>query len=69
VDIATRQQHTAPETVPAYMAVVVSTSISKQGSVISGDVAKIVIVRTDPGYAGNPGHPGSGEVVGVICGS
>jgi uncharacterized repeat protein (TIGR01451 family) len=57
-----------PETVPAYMRVVVSTSISKQGSVITGDVAKIVIVRTDPGYDGNPGHPGTGEVVGVVCG-
>ena len=53
---------------PAYMAVVVSSSITKSGSSISGDVKKIVIVKTAPGYDSNPGHAGTGVVVGTVCG-
>lgn len=56
-----------PSTLPSYMAVLVSTSVGKQGSTISGDIRHIVVVRTDPGYAPNPGHAGTGTEVGVFC--
>ena len=56
-----------PSSVPTFMAVIVSSSITKSGSTISGDVKAIVIVQTDPGYAGNPGHAGTGTVVAVVC--
>ena len=51
---------------PAYMAVIVSSSMSKSGSAINGDVARIVIVKTSAGYDGNPGHAGTGTVVGTL---
>ncbi len=56
-----------PSTIPAFMAVIVSSSITKSGSTISGDVRAIVVVQTDPGYSGNPGHAGTGTVVAVVC--
>lgn len=56
-----------PASVPSYMAVVVSTSITKSGSTISGDVHQVVIVKTNSGYAADPGHAGTGYVVAVLC--
>ena len=56
-----------PSTVPAYMAVIVSSNVSKSGSVISGDILHIVVVKTNPGYQPDPGHPGSGTVVTTVC--
>jgi hypothetical protein len=56
-----------PDTIPLYMGVVVSSSITKSGSTISGDVPDIVVVRTNPGYRRDPGHPGTGTVVAVFC--
>lgn len=53
---------------PAYMAVVVSSSIGKSGSTISGDTVKVVIVKTNPGYDANPGHAGTGTVIAKLCG-
>jgi len=50
-----------------YIAVIVTSSISKSGSSISGGTAHLVIVRINPGYTGDPGHPGTGTVVGTIC--
>ncbi len=52
---------------PSYMAVLVASSVNKSGPQISGDIPMIVIVKTDPGYAPNPGHRGTGTVVGVFC--
>lgn len=26
-----------------------------------------VVVKTNPGYAANPGHPGTGTVIAQIC--
>jgi hypothetical protein len=52
---------------PAYMGVIVSSSIGKNGSDISGDTAHIVVVKTDPGYAPNPGHAGTGTVIAQAC--
>jgi len=56
-----------PSTIPAYMAVIVSSSITKSDSTISGNTPKVVIVRTNSGYQPNPGNAGTGTVVGVLC--
>ena len=55
-----------PPSVPQYMAVIVSSSIQKNGSIITGNIRKIVIVETNPGYP-SPGHVGTGRVVSVYC--
>jgi hypothetical protein len=52
---------------PTFMAVIVTSSVDKDGSQISGTTVHIVIVKTDPGYAANPGHAGTGTVVAVVC--
>jgi hypothetical protein len=52
-----------PETIEA----IVASHITKSGSTISGDTAEVVLVATNPGYEGNPGHPGTGTVVAVLC--
>jgi MYXO-CTERM domain-containing protein len=57
-----------PSTIPPVMAVIASSSIRQTGATISGNIAQMVIVQTDPGYAPNPGHTGTGRIVGVICG-
>ena len=54
---------------PAYMAVIVASSSAKSGSAISGSVVGLVIVQTNAGYKGDPGHAGTGTVVATIsCG-
>jgi hypothetical protein len=52
---------------PAYMAVIVTSSTSKSGSQISGNTTHVVIVRTNPGYDPNAGHAGTGTVVATVC--
>jgi hypothetical protein len=52
---------------PTYMAVIVTSSVGKDGSEISGNTVHIVVVKTNPGYAANPGHAGTGTVVAVVC--
>jgi hypothetical protein len=52
---------------PAFMGVIVSSSISKSGSTIGGDTAHIVVVQTNAGYDANPGHAGTGTVVAQVC--
>jgi hypothetical protein len=49
--------------------VIVSSNIKKSGSTISGNIVEIVIVKTNPGYGPDPGHAGTGTVVGVLCAS
>lgn len=56
-----------PNTVPAYMAVIVASAISKSGSTISGNIRGLAIVRTNSGYGGNPGHAGRGTIVQMLC--
>jgi hypothetical protein len=56
-----------PDTLPPVMGVVVSSSITKSGSTISGDVPEIVVVTPNPGYEPDPGHPGTGTVVAEYC--
>jgi streptogramin lyase len=46
---------------PAYIAVAVTSSVDKSGSTISGNITRILIVKTDP--SGN----GTGTVVAVLC--
>jgi Bacterial Ig-like domain (group 1) len=52
---------------PTFMAVIVTSLVGKDGSEISGNTVHIVVVKTNPGYAANPGHAGTGTVVAVIC--
>ena len=54
--------------IPSYMGVLVSTSAKASGSTISGNITKIVVIKTDPGYAPSPGHPGTGTYVATYCG-
>jgi hypothetical protein len=56
-----------PGSIPDYMAVITSSSITKSGATISGNVPRIVIVKVDPGYNSNPGHAVTGKVVAVLC--
>jgi len=53
--------------VPAYMGVLVATSIAKNGSIFSGNTVKIVVVQTLPGYEPDSGHPGMGTIVATYC--
>ncbi len=56
-----------PSSVPTYMGVVVTSAITKSGGTISGDTVHIVVIKTDPGYAPDPGHPGTGTIVARVC--
>lgn len=56
-----------PDDVPAYMGVIVSSQITKHGLTISGNTVHLVVVKTDPGYGPNPGHPGTGTIVATFC--
>ena len=49
------------------MAVVVTSSIAGDRPRVSGNTASVVVVRTDPGYAPDPGAAGTGAVVAVVC--
>lgn len=52
---------------PETIEVIVSSHITKAGRVISGNTAEVVLVATNPGYENDPGHPGTGTVVRVLC--
>jgi hypothetical protein len=56
-----------PGPLPAFMAVIVTSSVSQSGSTISGNTPHIVIVHTNPGYDPNAGHAGTGTVVAQFC--
>jgi hypothetical protein len=49
------------------MAVIVTSSVSQSDSAIFGNTVHIVVVKTDPGYAPDAGHPGTGTVVAQVC--
>ncbi len=57
-----------PASVNGLIPVIVASQITKSGPVISGDTKEVVMVQVDPGYAGDPGHPGTGIVEWVVCG-
>lgn len=48
---------------PAYMGVIVTSSVSTSGSSISGNTARLVVLRTGAGYDSDPGHIGTGTVI------
>ncbi len=54
--------------VPSLMGVLVSSTVTSSGSTISGNIPKIVVIRTDPGYGMSPGHEGTGTIVATYCG-
>jgi hypothetical protein len=55
-----------PATVPAYMGVIVASTDVKNGSTISGNTVKIVVVKTNAGYDDNPGHAGTGTIISIL---
>ncbi len=52
---------------PSFVAVLVTSSVSQAGSVVSGTVSEVVVVSTNPGYLNDPGDPGTGTVVAILC--
>ena len=56
-----------PGPLPAFMGVIVTSKASQSGSTDSGNIVHIVVVQTNPGYQPNPGHPGTGKVVAIVC--
>lgn len=57
-----------PGPLPSYLAVLVAKSVVQQGSeLLSTSIPEVVIVRTDPGYAPDPGSRGTGSVMAVLC--
>jgi len=56
-----------PPSVPQFMGVIVSSQVTKSGSVITGDIKQVVIVENDPGYQPSPGHPGTGTEIAIVC--
>ena len=57
-----------PASVPSQIQVLVINSVTKSGDVISGTFSDIDLVNTDLGYGPDPGHPGTGTVVGDCLG-
>ena len=52
---------------PGLIEAVAASHVDKKGRTISGDVAAVLLISTEPGYGPNPGHAGTGTVVGVLC--
>ena len=59
-----------PDSLPAGdVLAVVANSVTKSGPTISGTFTSVVEIQPDPGYAGDPGHDGTGTVVATAsCG-
>jgi len=56
-----------PAVIAADIAVVVTSTVVKDGPNLSGDIKQIVIVHQDGGYGPNPGHAGNGRVASIVC--
>lgn len=56
-----------PTTIPNQIYVIVSSKVTQSGSTISGKIVHIVIVQVNPGYGPDPGHAGTGKIIGTIC--
>jgi hypothetical protein len=52
---------------PAVIPIIVTGPITKVGNLYQGTIEHILLVSTDPGYGGNPGHHGTGTVVSEVC--
>jgi hypothetical protein len=56
-----------PATISSPIDVLVVTSVTKSGPVISGTYVDILEVVPNPGYEADPGHAGIGVVIGSAC--
>jgi len=56
-----------PATLPSTIRVIVASSITKSGPVISGNIPQMAVINVDPGYQPDPDHPGTGTVISVDC--
>ena len=56
-----------PATLPSTIRVIVASSISKSGPLISGNIPQMAVINVDPGYQPDPDHPGTGTVISVDC--
>jgi len=56
-----------PASVPEFMGVIVSDSVQKSGSAVTGNISRILVVRTNSGYGPAPGLAGTGEIIAVVC--
>lgn len=56
-----------PATIAPDIAVVVTSTVVKDGPNLSGDIKQIVLVHQDGGYRPNPGHAGNGSVTSIVC--
>jgi hypothetical protein len=56
-----------PSAIDADIAVVVTSTVVKDGAVIHGSIKRIVMVHHDGHYGPNPGHPGNGIVTSIVC--
>ncbi len=57
-----------PDQIPDHVTIIVTSTVLKAGSDISGDIKQILVVHQDGGYGPNPGHAGNGTVVSIVCG-
>jgi hypothetical protein len=55
-----------PATVPSYMGTLVTSKVTKGASAITGNVVRIVVVKTTA-YGPTPGAGGTGTVVATVC--
>jgi RHS repeat-associated protein len=58
-----------PLTLPAYIEVIISNAIAKQGNEIYGNIAAAAVCKVDPTpvYEPDPGHPGFCKLVAVVA--
>ncbi len=58
-----------PDRIPQNVLVIVTNTVNKVGSAISGNIVKLVLVNQDGTYAPNPGHSGEGPITQIVCDS
>ena len=55
-----------PATITGTIEVIVSSTVTQKGSVLSGTITHIFLVQVS-GYGPAPGHVGTGTIVGTVC--
>ncbi|HEY6348292.1 MAG TPA: RHS repeat-associated core domain-containing protein [Candidatus Angelobacter sp.] len=62
------QSFPPPISLPAFIEVIISTAITKQGSEVFGNIAAAAVCQVDsnPPYGPDPGHPGFCKLVAVV---
>ena len=56
-----------PATLPSTIRVIVTSSITRSGPSVAGDIPQMAVINVDPGYQPDLDHPGTGTVVSVDC--